>query len=180
MATHSSILAWRIPTARRTCWTYIPWGCKELNTTEWLNTFYMKTLSKLEIENFLNLMMVINCITNITLHGRTAHQDSLSLFIISSWRLLKLMCTELVMPSNYLIFCWPLLFWPSIFPSIRVFSNELVLPIRLPKYWSFSFSVSPLMYLQDWFSWDWLIWYPCSLRDSQELFPTPQFKSINS
>ena len=121
MATHSSILAWRIPKARGTCWAYIPWGCKELNTTGWLNTFYIKTLSKLEIENFLNLMMVINCITNITLHGRKAHQDSISLSIISSWRFLKLMCTELVMPSNHLIFCRPLLFWPSIFPSIRVF-----------------------------------------------------------
>ena len=57
--------------------------------------------------------------------------------------LLKLMSTELVMPSNHLILCRPLLFLPSVFPSIRVFSNESVLRIRWPKYWSFSFKISP-------------------------------------
>ena len=57
--------------------------------------------------------------------------------------LLKLMSIKLVMPSNHLILCHPLLFLPSIFPSIRVFSNESVLRIRWPKYWSFSFSISP-------------------------------------
>ena len=56
--------------------------------------------------------------------------------------LLKLMSIELVMPTNHLILCFPLLFLPSIFPSIRVFSNESVLYIRWPKYWSFSFSIS--------------------------------------
>ena len=60
-----------------------------------------------------------------------------------SWSLLKLMSIESVMPSNYLIFCCPLLLLPSIFPSILVFSNESVLPIRWPKYRSFSFSMSP-------------------------------------
>ena len=70
----------------------------------------------------------------------TAHQASLS--IINSWSLLKLMSIELVMPSNYLIFCHPLL-PPSIFPNIRVFSNESVLRSRWPKYCSFSFSISP-------------------------------------
>ena len=69
-----------------------------------------------------------------------AFQASLS-FIIS-WNLLKLMSIELVMPSNHHIFCLPLLFLPSIFPSIKVFSNETTFPIRWPKYWSFSFSVS--------------------------------------
>ena len=57
--------------------------------------------------------------------------------------LLKLMSFELVMPSNHLILCRPLLLLPSIFPSIRVFSNELALCIRWPKYWSFSFSITP-------------------------------------
>ena len=57
--------------------------------------------------------------------------------------LLKLMSIESVMPSNHLILCHPLLLLPSIFPSIRVFSNESVLPIRWPKYWSFSFNISP-------------------------------------
>ena len=65
------------------------------------------------------------------------------LSIINSWSLLKLMSIELVMPSNCLILCRPLLFPPSIFPSIRVFSNESVLHIRWPKYWKFSFSISP-------------------------------------
>ena len=66
-----------------------------------------------------------------------------SLFIPISLNLLKLMSIESVMPSNHLILCCPLLLLPSIFPSIRVFSNESVLHIRWPKYWSFSFSISP-------------------------------------
>ena len=70
-----------------------------------------------------------------------AHQASLS--ITNSWSLLRLMSIESVMPSNHLILCHPLLLLPSIFPSTRVFSNELVLCIRWPKYWSFSFSISP-------------------------------------
>ena len=70
-----------------------------------------------------------------------AHQASLS--ITNSRSLLKLMSIESVMPSNHLILCRPLFLLPSIFPSIRVFSNESVLHIRWPKYWSFSFSNSP-------------------------------------
>ena len=70
-----------------------------------------------------------------------AHQASLS--ITNSQILFKLMSIESVMPSNHLILCRPLLLLPSIFPSIRVFSNESVLCIRGPKYWNFSFSVSP-------------------------------------
>ena len=66
-----------------------------------------------------------------------------SLFLSLSQRLLKLMFIESMMPSNYLILCHPLLLLPSVFPSIRDFSSELVLQIRWPKYWSFSFSVSP-------------------------------------
>ena len=70
----------------------------------------------------------------------TACQASLS--ITNSQSLLKFMSIELVMPSNYLILCCPFLFLPSIFPSIRVFSNESLLHIRWPKYWSFSLSPS--------------------------------------
>ena len=70
-----------------------------------------------------------------------ASQASLS--VTNSWSLLKLMSIVLVMPSNHLILCCPLLLLPSIFPSIRVFSNELVLRIRWPNYWNFSFSISP-------------------------------------
>ena len=66
-----------------------------------------------------------------------------SLSITSSQSLLKLMSIESVMPSNHLILCHPLLLLPSIFPSIRVFSNEPILRIRWPKYWSFSFNISP-------------------------------------
>ena len=66
-----------------------------------------------------------------------------SLSITNSWSLLKVLPTELVMPSNHLILCHPLLLSPSVFPSIMVFSNKLVLCIRWPKYWSFSFSISP-------------------------------------
>ena len=66
-----------------------------------------------------------------------------SLSITNSWSLLKLMSTELVIPSNHLILCCPFLLPPSIFPSIRVFSHESVLHIRWPKYWSFSLSISP-------------------------------------
>ena len=66
-----------------------------------------------------------------------------SLSITSSWSLLKLMYIESVMPSKHLIVCYPLLLLPSIFPSIRGFSNKSVLHIRWPKYWSFSFSISP-------------------------------------
>ena len=71
----------------------------------------------------------------------TAHQASLS--ITNSWSLLKLMSIKSVMPSNHLIFCCPLLLLPSIFPSIRVFSNESALCIRWPKDWKFSFNISP-------------------------------------
>ena len=66
-----------------------------------------------------------------------------SLPITNSWSLLKLMSTKLVMPSNHLILCHFLLLLPSIYPSIRVFSNESFLCIRWPKYWSFSFNISP-------------------------------------
>ena len=108
-----------------------------------------------------------------------ARQASLS--ITNSQSLLKLMSIESMMPFNHLILCHPLLFLPSIFPSIRVFSNESVLRIRWPKYWSFSFSISPSnAYLgMISFRMDWLE-LPCSPRDSQESSPTSQFKSINS
>ena len=82
-----------------------------------------------------------SCVRLFATPWTAARQASLS--ITSSRSLLKLMSIESVMPSNHLILCCPLLFLPLIFPSIRVFSNELVLHIRWPKYWSFSFSISP-------------------------------------
>ena len=82
-----------------------------------------------------------------------------SLFIINSQSLLKLISIESVMPSNHLILCHPLLLRPSIISSIRVFSNESVLHIRWPEYWSFSFSTSPsnehsrlISFKMDWFN----------------------------
>jgi len=108
-----------------------------------------------------------------------ARQASLSLTIC--WSLLRLKSIELVMPSKHLILCHPLLFLPSVFPSTRVFSNELVLPIKWSKYWSFSFSISPsneysglISFRIDWLD---LLAVP---RDSQESSPAPEFKSINS
>ena len=74
-------------------------------------------------------------------HQTAARQASLS--ITNTWSLLKLMSIELMIPSSHFILCCPLLLLPSIFLSIRVFSNDSVLPIRWPKYWSLSFSISP-------------------------------------
>ena len=82
-----------------------------------------------------------SCLTLCDTVDCIAHQASLS--ITNSQSLLKLMSIESVMPSNHLILCRPLLLSPSIIPSIRVFSSESVLCIRWPKYWSFSFSISP-------------------------------------
>ena len=91
------------------------------------------------------------------------------------------MSTESVMPSNHLILCHPLPLLPSIFPSIRVFSNESVLCIRWPKYWSFGFNISPSNEYSGLISFRMvLVGSPCSPSDSQESSPTPQFKRINS
>jgi len=79
----------------------------------------------------------------LTLYNPRIAAGQTSLSITKSWSPLKLLFIESVMPSNHLIFCHPILLPPSIFPSIGVFSNESVLHIRRPKYWSFSFSISP-------------------------------------
>ena len=103
-----------------------------------------------------------------------------SLSIANSWSSLKLTSIKSVMPSSHLILCPPLLLPPSIFPSIRVFSNESVLRIRWPEYWSFSFNISPsneysglIAFRIDWFD---LLAVQATLKSS----PIPQFKSINS
>ena len=103
-----------------------PWGQKESDPTERLQFSSVQSLS---------------CVRFFVTPGTTAHEASLS--ITNSKSLLKLMSVELVMPSNHLILCPPLLLLPSISPSIRVFSNESALCIRWPKYWSFSFSIIP-------------------------------------
>ena len=86
-------------------------------------------------------VQLLNCVPLFATPWTAARQASLS--ITSSWSLPKLMSIKSVMPSNHLILCHPLLFPPSIFPSIRVFSNESTLRIRWPKYWSFSFNINP-------------------------------------
>ena len=98
----------------------------------WQNKGNKRTLSSVQLLSRVQLFAT----------PRTAaHQASLS--ITNSWSLLKFISIELLMPSNHLILCCPLLLPPSVFPSIRVFSNEAVFHIRSPKYWSFSFSISP-------------------------------------
>ena len=101
-------------------------------------------------------------------------------YITNSWSLLKLMSIESVIPSNNHILCCPLLLPPSIFPSIRVFSNESVLHIRWPKYWSFSFSIRPsseysglISFRMDQLD---LLAVPGTLKS----FPTPHFKNTSS
>ena len=83
----------------------------------------------------------LSCVQHSATPWTAAHQASLS--ISNSQSLPKPMSIESVMPSNHLILCHPLLLLPSIFPTIRVFSNESALSIRWPKYWSFSFNISP-------------------------------------
>ena len=107
-----------------------------------------------------------------------ARQASLS--ITNSQSSSKPISIQSVMPSNHLILCCPLLLLPSVFPSIRVFSNESALRLRWAKYWSFSFNVSPtnehpglISFRMDWLD------LP-AIQGTQESFPTPQFKSINS
>ena len=102
-----------------------------------------------------------------------------SLSFTNSWSLLKFMSIKSVMPSNHLILCHPLLLMPSIFPTIRVFSYESVLPIRWPKYWSFSFNISPsneysgLIFRMDWLD-------LLAVQGTLKSLLQHQFKSINS
>ena len=125
-----------------------------------------------------NLVQLLNCVRLFATLWTAASRASLS--ITTSQSLLKLMSIEWVMPSSHLILCLPLLLPPSIFPIIKVFSNESVLHIRWPKYWSFSFSISPfnehsgLIFLRiDCFD-------LLAVQGTQESSPTPQFKSIDS
>ena len=127
MAAHSSIHAWKIP------WTEEAGGLQSMGSQrighDWAPSCHVTSSVQL-----------LSCVWLFVTPWTAIHQASLS--INNSWSLLKLMSIESVMPSNHLIFCHPLLLPPSIFPSIRVFSDESV-HIRWPKYWSFSFSISP-------------------------------------
>ena len=121
----------------------------------------------------------LSCVWLFATSRTAACQASLS--ITNSGSLLKFMSIELVMPSNHLILCGPLLLLPSIFPRIKVFSSESVLCIRWPKYWSFSFSISPSNDYSGLISFrmDWLDLLAVQ-GTSQDSSPTAQFKSINS
>ena len=130
---------------RNTPWCLLGiWLKIKFSTSKWLN--YSLTLSRRinrlmwVSQNSVSQLITQSCPT-LSTPRTAAHQASLS--ITNSRRLLKLKSIRLVMPSNRLILCRPLLLLPSIFPSIRVFSNESVLHIRWPKYWSFIFSISP-------------------------------------
>ena len=121
---------------------------------------------------------VLSCLWLFVAPGTAACQAPLS--FTTPQTLLTPMPRESAMPSNHLIHYCPLLL-TSVFPSIRVFSNELTLCIQWPKCWSFSFSHQSFQWIfrTDFFE-DGLVESPCSPKDSQESSPTPQFKSINS
>ena len=131
MATHSSTLNWRIH-GQRGLKVYSPESHKESDMSELTQPARKPNFSSVQS---------LSCVQLFVTPWIAAHQAFLS--ITSSRSLLKLMSNEWVMPSNYLILCHPLLPLPSILPSIMVFSNESVLCIRWPKYWSLSFSISP-------------------------------------
>ena len=117
---------------------YSPWDCKESGMTEQLNTQH----NLWGFGQFSSVQFSHSVVSNSATPWTEVHQASLS--ITNSRSLLKLMSIGLMVPSNsHLIFCHLLLLLPSIFPSIRGFSNKTVLFIRWPNYWSFSFSISP-------------------------------------
>ena len=111
----------------------------------------------LETDRTISSVQSLSCVQLFATPWTAARQASMS--ITNSRSLFKLMSVESVMPSNHLILCHPLLLLPSIIPSFRVFSNESVLHIRWPKYWSFNFSISPskdysglISFRIDWFN----------------------------
>ena len=114
---------------------------------------FLEEISSLSLSIQFSSVQLLSCVLLFATPRTAARQASLS--ITNFWSLPKLMPIELVMPSNHLILCCPLLLLPSIFPSIRVFSNESALCIRWPKYWSFSFNISPYNEYQDWFPLGW-------------------------
>jgi len=130
------------------------------------------------LKHFIILLLLFSHAVVFVIPWKASHQASLAFTI--SHNLFKLMSTELVMPSNNLTLCHSLLLLPSIFPSIRVFSNKLALRTRWPKYWSFSFMISPSNGYSGLISFriDWLD-LP-AVQGTLKSSPTPQFKSINS
>ena len=105
------------------------------------NCNYVQNENVRVLSESVSSVQLLSCVWLFATPWTAACQASLSIAI--TWSLLKLMCVESVMPSNHLILCHLLLLLPSIFPSIRVFSNESVLCTRWPKYWSFTFNIRP-------------------------------------
>ena len=179
MTTHSSILAWEFR-GQRSLAGYSPWGCKRGGHD--LETKSQPLFYNWQMAVMWNVSVLFShsvCVQLFATPWIAACQASLS--ITNSRSLLKLISIGLVMPSNHLILCHPLLLLPSIFSSIRVFSNESALHIRWPKYWSFSFSISLsneysglISFRMDWLN---LLAVQGTLKS---LYPTPQFKSISS
>ena len=120
-------------------------------------------------------VQLLSCVQLFATPWTAACRASLS--ITSSQNLLKLMSIKSVMPSNHLILCCPLLLL-SIFPSTRVFSFESVFPIRWPKYWSFSFSISPSSEYSDWFPLGWTGWISLHYGFHNDIFFTPRTQSL--
>ena len=118
-----------------------------IRISTWTELFHLSSIWFLSLKHSCSILLSFNSVQSLS-HVQlfvtpwtAACQASLS--ITNSRSLLKFMSIESVMPSNHLILCYPLLLLPSIFPNIRVFSNELALSITWPKYWSFSFNISP-------------------------------------
>ena len=143
----------------------------------YLNLHMKLTESKLGLLQFSSVQSLSHVLLFET-PWTAAHQVSLS--ITDSQSLLKLMSIESMMPSNHLTLCHPLLLLPSIFPSIRFFSNESVLCIRWPKYWSFRFSISPSNEYAGLISLGWTGWISLQSKGLSRVFSNTQFKSINS
>ena len=135
-------------------------------------------MSALESVSFLRSVQLLSCVWSYATPWTAARQASLS--ITNSWSWLKLKSIKSVMPSNHLILRRPLLLLPSIFPSIKVFSSESVFHIRWPKYWSFSFSISPSNEHARLISFRMDLLDLLAVQGTQESSPTPQFKGINS
>ena len=162
MGTYSSILAWKIQRAEEASKLQSMWH-KETDKTEWLSThtedIWRDRVSSQKIHGEKGLWELVESLEASVQFSHSVMSDSLRphglqhdsfLSITNSQSLLKLMSIKSVMPSNHLILCRPLLLLPSVFPSIRVFSNESALHTRWPKYWSFSFNISPSNEHQDW------------------------------
>ena len=139
VATHSSILAWKIP------WTGDPSGLQSI-VSQRVGNYRATNTCDLCLFSSVQLLSHVRLCATPWIAARQA-----SLSITNSRSLPRLMSIESVIPSNQLILYHPLFLLPSIFPSIRVVSDESVLHIRWPKYWSFSFSISPPVNMQDWF-----------------------------